>query len=89
MPTADQTGGLKIMSDNLQHTINVAQDVFQRRFDETYENLPLVTSLSYDILVIGTTRDKHLQTLRVMFHRSRKIGQPRQVSFQLVGSLKV
>ena len=59
--------------------INEAQDVFQRRVDETYEHLPRVAGLSDDELVAGTPRDEHLQTLRATFQRVRENGQRHNV----------
>ena len=55
--------------------INCAQDVFQRRIDETYENLPRVTGISDDVLVAGATQEEHLNTLRATFQRAREHGQ--------------
>jgi len=55
--------------------VNSAQDVFQRRVDETYEGLPRVTGISDDVLVAGASKSEHLQTLRATFQRAREMGQ--------------
>ena len=55
--------------------INAAQDVFQHHVDATYKNLPRITSLNDDVLVAGTTRDKHLQTLCATFQCARENSQ--------------
>ena len=55
--------------------INCAQDIFQRRVDETYEGLARVKGISDDVLVAGTTREEHLETLRATFQRAREHGQ--------------
>ena len=52
-----------------------AQDMFQRREDETYECLERATGISDDVLVSGKTKKEHLQSLRSAFERARKHGQ--------------
>ena len=55
--------------------INLAQDVFQRHVDETYEGLERVTGVSADVLVSGKTKKEHLHPPRSAFERARKHGQ--------------
>ena len=55
--------------------VNSAQDVFQRRVDETYENLPGVTGISDDFLVAGSRKKGHLETHRATFQHAHESGQ--------------
>lgn len=54
--------------------IKCAQDEFQRKIDETFEDLPGVTALVDDILVYGTTRAEHDRNLQSVLLRSREAG---------------
>ncbi|KAL2104344.1 hypothetical protein ACEWY4_001212 [Coilia grayii] len=51
-----------------------AQDEFQRRVDEAYEELAGVAAISDDILVYGCTKEEHDDNLRTMLERTRERG---------------
>ena len=55
--------------------INCAQEIFQRCVDETYEGLARVKGISDDVLVAGTTREEHLETLRATFQHAHEHSQ--------------
>ena len=55
--------------------VNSAQDIFQRRVDATYENLPGVTGIKDDVLVAGSMKKGHLETLHATFQRTLESGQ--------------
>ena len=39
--------------------IVVSQDIFQRRLDDIYRNIPNVTGIADDIIVFGSTQGEH------------------------------
>ncbi|XP_041867384.1 uncharacterized protein K02A2.6-like [Melanotaenia boesemani] len=49
-----------------------AQDIFQRKIDETYSGLNGVVAIVDDILVFGKTREEHDANLRAMLERTRE-----------------
>uniref|UniRef100_A0A674NI52 Gypsy retrotransposon integrase-like protein 1 n=1 Tax=Takifugu rubripes TaxID=31033 RepID=A0A674NI52_TAKRU len=51
-----------------------AQDEFQRRVDETYEDLQGVTAIVDDILIFAKTKEEHDKNLHAMLQRSRERG---------------
>uniref|UniRef100_A0A1A8L2U7 Gypsy retrotransposon integrase-like protein 1 n=1 Tax=Nothobranchius pienaari TaxID=704102 RepID=A0A1A8L2U7_9TELE len=51
-----------------------AQDIFQRKIDETYEGLNGVVAIVDDILVFGRTKEEHDDNLRAMLERTRERG---------------
>ncbi|CAI5671962.1 unnamed protein product [Oreochromis niloticus] len=51
-----------------------AQDIFQRKIDETYEGLNGVAAIVDDILVFGRTKEEHDENLRAMLERTRERG---------------
>ena len=55
--------------------VNTVQDVVQRSVDKMYENLPGVTGISDDVLVAGSMKKGHLETLRATFQRALESGQ--------------
>ncbi len=54
--------------------IHSAQDVFQRKVDETYQGLSGVTGIVDDIVVYGRTKEEHDANLRAMLQRTRERG---------------
>lgn len=51
-----------------------AQDEFQRKVNETYEDLQGVMAIVDDILIYGKTEQEHDENLRAMLQRSRERG---------------
>ncbi|KAK7912921.1 hypothetical protein WMY93_013132 [Mugilogobius chulae] len=51
-----------------------AQDIFQRKIDETYSGLNGVVAIVDDILVFGRTKEEHDANLRAMLERTRERG---------------
>ena len=41
--------------------IVVSQDIFQRKLDNIYKNMPYVTGIADDIIAFGSTEDEHDQ----------------------------
>ena len=54
--------------------INCAQDIFQKKVDETYEGLDGVTGIADDIIVHGSSVEEHMANLEAMLQRSRDRG---------------
>ena len=54
--------------------IRSSQDIFQRKIDETFENLDGVTSIIDDLLVFGSTRTEHDRNLRNVLERAKAVG---------------
>ncbi|XP_046544509.1 uncharacterized protein K02A2.6-like [Haliotis rubra] len=54
--------------------LHSAQDVFQKRVDETYEGLDGVDAIADDILIYGRTLEEHNTHLRAALQRSRERG---------------
>ena len=54
--------------------IRSAQDIFQRKIDEIFEQMPGVTSICDDILVFGSTRVEHDRKLAKVLEKSRENG---------------
>ena len=53
----------------------VSQDVFQRKLDDIYRNIPNVTGIADDIIVCGSTEEVHDQAfLRTLTKRANNIG---------------
>ena len=66
--------------------LKTAQDEFQRRIDEVYEDIPGVDSIVDDIIVYGKTIEEHDQNVRNMLQRSRDRGvklNPDKVQFKV------
>ena len=51
-----------------------AQDVFQKKVDETFGNLDGVTGIADDIVVFGRTEEEHDRNLRAVLERARQTG---------------
>jgi hypothetical protein len=51
-----------------------AQDIFQRKVDETFGDLPGVTGIADDIVVYGKTRLEHDKNLRAVMERAKNAG---------------
>ena len=51
-----------------------AQDVFQKRIDETFQDIPGIEIVADDILIFSTTTEEHNAILRKLFDRARKYG---------------
>jgi len=52
--------------------VNVSQDVFQRKLDEVYKDLPNVTGIVDDIIIAGSTQQEHDQAFLNMLEATRK-----------------
>ena len=50
----------------------VSQDIFQRKLDEVYRNIPGVTGIADDIIISGSTEEEHDEALIKMLEASRK-----------------
>ncbi|XP_048587408.1 uncharacterized protein K02A2.6-like [Nematostella vectensis] len=51
-----------------------AQDVFQRKVDETFGDLPGVTGIADDIIIYGKTRAEHDSNLKAVMQRAHETG---------------
>ena len=51
-----------------------AQDVFQKRINETFQDIPGIEIVAEDILIFSTTMEEHNVILRKLFDRARKYG---------------
>ena len=51
----------------LPFLIVVSQDIFQRRLDDIYRNIPNVTGIIDDIIVFGSTQEKKKKKVKGMF----------------------
>lgn len=51
-----------------------AQDIFQRKINETYEELNGVAAIVDDILVFGRTKEEHDENLRAILECTRERG---------------
>ena len=51
-----------------------AQDVFQKRIDETFQDIPGIEIVADDILIFSTTMEEHNAILRMLCDRARKYG---------------
>ena len=51
-----------------------AQDVFQKRIDETFQDIPGIEIVADDILIFSTTMEEYNAILRKLFDRARKYG---------------
>jgi hypothetical protein len=51
-----------------------AQDIIQRKVDETFGDLPGVTGIADDIVVYGKTRLEHDTNLRAVMERAKNAG---------------
>lgn len=51
-----------------------AQDVFQKRIDETFHGIAGIEIVADDILIFSKTHEEHNTTLRKLFERARKSG---------------
>ena len=47
-----------------------AQDVFQKRIDETFQDIPGIEIVAHDILIFSTTMEEHNAILRKLFDRA-------------------
>ena len=56
--------------------LNCAQDVFQKKVDETFSDIPGVTGISDDIIVVGYKSDgsDHDANLTAVLERARATG---------------
>ncbi|MES9883587.1 MAG: RNase H-like domain-containing protein [Sedimenticola sp.] len=54
--------------------VKVAQDVFERKMDETFEGLNGVLAIVDDILVYGKNKEEHDRNLRNVMTRARESG---------------
>ena len=51
--------------------IVVSQDIFQRKLDDIYKNIPNVTGIANDIIVFGSTEEEHDQAFVNMLEATR------------------
>lgn len=51
--------------------IVVSQDIFQRKLDDIYMNMPNITGIADDIIVFGSTEDEHDQAFVNMLETTR------------------
>ena len=51
-----------------------AQDIFQRKVDETFGDLPGVTGIADDIVIYGKSRAEHDHNLRAVMQRAHEAG---------------
>ena len=51
--------------------IVVSQDIFQRKLDDIYKNVPNVTGIPNDIIVLGSTEEEHDQAFVKMLEATR------------------
>ena len=51
--------------------VKVSQDIFQRKLDEVYKDIPNVTGIADDILVVGKTQEEHDEAFIRMLEASR------------------
>ncbi|XP_048582171.1 uncharacterized protein K02A2.6-like isoform X2 [Nematostella vectensis] len=51
-----------------------AQDIFQKKVDETFGDLPGVTGITDDIVVYGRNRKEHDYNLKAVMERARETG---------------
>ena len=60
-----------------------AQDIFQKKVDETFGDLPGVTGIADDVVVCSKTRLEHDTNFRAVMERAKNAGirfnVPRQV----------
>lgn len=49
----------------------MSQDIFQRRLDDIYRNIPNVTGLADDIIVFSSTREEHNDAFLSMLTATR------------------
>jgi len=54
--------------------IRSSQDEFQRKIDESFEDLKGVVSIVDDILVFGKSREEHDENLKRVLERARQVG---------------
>ena len=51
--------------------VKVSQDIFQRKLDEVYKDIPNVTGIADDILVVGESQEEHDEAFIKMLDASR------------------
>ena len=51
-----------------------AQDIFQKKVDEAFGDLPGVTGIADDIVISGKTRDEHDKNLKAVTERAQETG---------------
>jgi hypothetical protein len=51
-----------------------AQDIFQKKVDEAFGDLPGVTGIADDIVISGKTRDEHDKNLKAVTDRAQETG---------------
>jgi hypothetical protein len=51
-----------------------AQDIFQKKIDEAFGDLPGVTGIADDIVISGKNRIEHDQHLKAVMERAKEIG---------------
>lgn len=52
--------------------VNVSQDIFQRKLDEVYKDIPNVNGIADDIIIAGSTQQEHDQAFLNMLEATRK-----------------
>ena len=51
-----------------------AQDIFQKKIDETFGDLPGVTGIADDIVIYGNSAERHDEVLKSVLNRARERG---------------
>jgi hypothetical protein len=51
-----------------------AQDIFQKKVDEAFGDLPGVTGIADDIVISGKTRDEHDKNLKAVMELAQETG---------------
>ena len=52
--------------------VKLSQDIFQRKLDKVYKDIPNVIGIADDIVVCGSTKPEHGQTFCKMLEATRK-----------------
>ena len=58
----------------LHFGLKSAQDVFQKKIDETFQDIPGIEVVADDILIFSTTMEEHNTILKKLFDRAHKYG---------------
>ena len=66
-------GGIKRFK-RLCYGINNAFEIFQRALDDSIGNIPNVKCISDDILIYTSNKAEHMQTLKTLFDKIKKLG---------------
>ncbi|KAL1267152.1 hypothetical protein QQF64_002827 [Cirrhinus molitorella] len=87
--TAYGGNALEVQVPPTSFGINLAQDEFQRRVNETYKGIKGVAAIVDDILVLGRDKEEHDTNLRAMLQRTRERGLKQNTDKCCVGIQEV